>query len=220
MSAKPKRRSKASRAHRSMVLRSEEALQRIDKLVPRSELASALSSQSDQRFILLVQRLLDPDYSKHKLSTLCRSLDLNIRDMVEGFRDAKILEGWLRASLHLPDVMEDVAIDAKSRQVVCARCEGSGKIFRGKGDDAEQVNCPECSGDGQVRKSGDKDARNLMFESIGLTGKRGPLIAQQFNTLDGTESLETLMKATQPLLGGPKPALPAAPVVDAPVEAE
>jgi DnaJ-class molecular chaperone len=77
-------------------------------------------------------------------------------------------------SKHMPKVLEDTAIDAKSRFDVCRTCRGTGEIIDGKKD--TYVKCWKCSGKGKIRKPGDTDARKLVFESAGLTNKSRPAV--------------------------------------------
>lgn len=64
---------------------------------------------------------------------------------------------WARihAAMHLPDIMEDVALAAMSRNESCQRCEGSGK-FTG-------AMCLRCNGTGMVRALGDIHALRLVL---------------------------------------------------------
>jgi len=70
--------------------------------------------------------------------------------------------------MRMPDVMEDVVIDSQSRVVTCDLCQGVGKISGKTVNKVVDPICPECHGDGTVRINGDKDARTLAFETVGL----------------------------------------------------
>src|SRR5262249_54480225 len=68
--------------------------------------------------------------------------------------------------------------------------------------------CPECKGSGEVRMSGDKHARDLVFESMKLTGQKSPLVAMQQNFVSGgsdmmlDNNMEKLLSLTAALTMG------------------
>ncbi len=108
-----------------------------------------------------------------------------------------------------------MAEDARSTSVECERCEGEGKIpIDPKKTEAVQVSasgelslppthkeCPSCAGSGKIRKVGNKHARDLMFQSAGLTGKMQLQIGSQI-TLGGDmdAGIEQTLKITQGIL--------------------
>jgi hypothetical protein len=82
---------------------------------------------------------------------------------------------------HLPDIMEDVAIDSKDKLVVCTMCQGEGKLHDVTVNRRVGAICPECHGDGRIRIQGDKEARNLTFEAVGLKKSGGSINVLQVN---------------------------------------
>jgi hypothetical protein len=175
--------------------------------VPRDEMKDILRGQTDDRFIQMYDMMFDPAHSNKSLATIARESRVSHMELVDAIRRFRMGEGIVRMSAHVPDVLEDVGIDAKSRDDMCAKCEGVGTILKdqevtveGEGVKAARVpvKCPKCKGAGTVRKAGDTAARKLIFESIGLTGKTSPLI--QVNTQNNTaqvDGLEELLKMTR-----------------------
>jgi phage FluMu protein Com len=175
--------------------------------VPRDEMKVILRGQTDDRFTQMYDMMFDPAHSSKSLATIARESRVSHMELVDAIRKYRMGEGIVRMSQHVPDVLEDVGIDAKSRDDMCAKCEGVGTILKdqevtveGEGVKAARVpvKCPKCKGVGTIRKAGDTAARKLIFESIGLTGKQGPLI--QVNTQNNTaqvDGLEELLKMTR-----------------------
>lgn len=175
-------------------------IRRLESTVGRESLMTALEDVPDQRIQTLLMMMTDPSYAVCTLPVLVKKCGLTYRDVVDHFRRYKLDEGLMKFYEHVPQVMDDVGEDAKSVTKRCFRCDGEKVITVRR----RQKTCPECDGKGTVRLKGDIDARKLVFESIGLTGKRGPLIAQQFNTLDAGDSLEALMGNARARLEAPK----------------
>lgn len=178
---------------------------RMEKNIKRDELASALSHHTEENKSVqaLVDRLLDPEYATVSLGTLCQRSGLSLHQLMDFFRKTKMDEGLIRAFKHVPDMLEDTAKDALRKEESCWKCQGEGKILiAGDDEDDEQAEspCPECKGKGVTVVPGNTDARKLMFETIGLTGKRGPLIAQQFNLGGGVDSQEDVFKNVHRLM--------------------
>lgn len=155
----------------------ERLLKRVEAIIPRDDLGYALQRiTEDDKMRQLAELLLSPDPKivRCSLRTLAIRVGLTYMDVVDGFRRAKIGEGLMRMYQHVPDVLEHTATDAKTTIRACNVCRGLGSVKKGR-------MCEKCSGTGQLVKKGDADDRKLIFEAAGLTGKRGPLIAQQFN---------------------------------------
>ena len=62
-----------------------------------------------------------------------------------------------------PAIMEDVALDARSRMETCKGCQGEGTVNTRR--------CPQCEGEGLTRVPGDHQSRKLLFQTLGLIGK-------------------------------------------------
>jgi hypothetical protein len=217
--------------------RKDKIFRRLEATVPREELLSALAAaSSDQRARTLFEMMLDPAFRTHSLPKLAKDVGLRYTDVLKLVRDYKLDQGLLAMASHLPQVMEDVAIDAKSKMVKCPACKGDGRIVV-----TEQIEDPEsekkrvivvpkldengavvtehcftCDGEGKLRQTGDSDARKLLFESMKLTGQRAPLVAQQFN-LGAAGTMEDDVERVQDALTV-KPAAPAD-VIDVVAEA-
>jgi hypothetical protein len=163
----------------------------------RDQVLATLDFSDDPKAQQLMALLVDPRNAHEKFNTLSRQ------------------EGLFRLNQALPDVMEDVAKDSRNQIVPCTHCNEERYIRKTekvrnpdwvKGGDEEKwietdrmVLCPACYGRGEVELRGSKDARNLMMESLGLTGQKGPLIAQQIN-IGGASSHEDEVRLHQKLL--------------------
>lgn len=185
-------------------------LQVFEEQVGREALVGMLeTAEAGTKFAQLHAAMLAAKNRKTSLLQLCRKLGIRWDEMVDFHRNFNVQQGLLRASNHLPHVMEDVAVDAKSRVQGCTRCDGAGKLPDPSLSAEDGVHltkdCPDCEGTGKVRVPGDQGARNLMFETMGLTGKsKGPLVAQQFLSFGGSgiEPIGNVVGAVQKLIGG------------------
>lgn len=170
---------------------------RLNKTLPRLELATALEMTGgvDEGHLATLLRSQGESAGKN-ISTLAASLGVPYKRIVECYRDMKRLEGVVAVAQRLPKVMEDVAIDAESKELTCASCEGTGHIVvkRDKeGLPVETKTCIPCEGSGKVIKSGDPVARKQVLEMMELTGK-APIWAPGSQILALNESLEDTLR--------------------------
>jgi hypothetical protein len=84
------------------------------------------------------------------------------------------------------EVTSDMAIDARSKDTPCDRCDGFGWVYaEDLPDDIAETagiypmgekkvrTCPLCDGTGKQRKPGDVESRKMLLEMAGHIGKRG-----------------------------------------------
>ena len=159
--------------HRKPVRRSparkDPLMRRFASTVSKEELGGMLAHSGDERAQRALEMLLDPAYSRFTLAKLCQRLGLSTLDLLELFRRHKLDMGIIEMSRRAPEIMADVAEDAKSRMEACKKCHGTGTVMDKNTE--EMSRCLHCSGKGQVRRPGDYRARNLMFQTLGLIKK-------------------------------------------------
>ena len=172
--------------------------------IDRDAFEFALSD--NDKYATFLRALHDPNYSRCSFPKLLRKFNISLHEAQCLYTDHMRHLGLLRMSNHLPQIMEDVAVDALSHMQACPRCDGEKVVESMRGDRKIRRMCPGCKGSGEVRVIGDKHARELVFESMKLIRQReGPLVAiqQNFDAGDGlNESLETLLKRTQAITMG------------------
>lgn len=201
----PKKPAKTDRHGRKMprVASRDLPMKRFIENVPDNEFSAALESSPDPKFATFLAARADPAYATLSFSALCRKFNISLQDVDDLWRNHQLHRGMIQMMTHVPQVLEDVAQDAKSKMVVCTRCDGEGVLVSNNGPDdtgGARV-CPVCDGAKKIKVSGDKAARDLVFESIGLTGKRSPMVAIQQNF--GLDSgLEDILISTQRVLSG------------------
>lgn len=189
-------------------------MRRLDTLVARPELVGLLETSDDPRYQKLAALLLDPIHRGKTLATIARKVDIGYPDLLRFITSARLAEGVLQMSAHVPQVLEDVAIDAKSRIVTCPACEGKKVIAVKRNSEADEdggpdgeptvKQCPTCEGTGKLRKLGDADARSLVFETFGLTGKgKGGVIVNVNQQSAGVPSMEDELDRATKLLDMP-----------------
>ena len=165
-----------------------EALESFYKEVKLPELKMALEVSNDPRYNMLLAAINNPRLHSCSFSELCRKCRMSIQDVVEVWRNHMKTQGIVRIMGHMPDIMEDVAIDSRSRIVICDQCQGEGKLIGQTTNRIQDPICPACHGDGKLRLGGDKDARLLAFETVGL--KKGSV--GQVNVLNVNKNVPSI----------------------------
>jgi hypothetical protein len=151
------------------------------------------------KYDTLLRALHDPIYARCSFPHLLRKFGISLHEAQCLYTDHMRQWALLGVANHLPEIMEDVAEDARSHMEVCPRCDGEKVVESTRGDGKATKPCPNCSGSGQVRVIGDPHARDLVFEAMKLTRQRGPLVAIQNNNFRGNPDsrMEGLLKAAQ-----------------------
>jgi len=140
------------------------------------------------------RKLLDMIYNKwapgKPLAFFCEEAGLEFTELVEKVERHYSGLARINATRHYVEIFEDTAIDAKARVGLCDRCFGEGWAqveFEGAMMRTDKV-CPYCEGTGHRRYPGDRHARSIMFEAMGIVGKsKQPLVAIQQNINVGSE---------------------------------
>lgn len=189
-----------------MARRPTAEITRLNKVLPRLELATALEmSGGDDECALAKLLRSEGDSRRMTIFKLAQDIGVPARRVVECYRDMKRLEGIVAVAERLPDVMAGVVADAESKQVTCQHCEGSGLVIikpqKGNVGDpdfeaAQFKKCIPCEGSGSVVKSGDALARKQVLEIMELTGK-SPIWAPGSNILIPGESLEDTLRGVR-----------------------
>jgi len=135
----------------------------IEAEIGMPELMAVLALSGEPRALSLLDLLNDPAYSCHTLATLCRRVGLTFIGLVDIYRRVQISRGLIRIANHLPDIMEDMAIDSLSRNVTCHGCDGSGRVPVDSDHDAV---CADCGGSGVLRILGDAASRKLLMQVV------------------------------------------------------
>lgn len=170
--------------------------------IPRDMLEGALAAQPEESNLRTLLALMNADFpGPHKplLVTLCRKAGVSMNQIMNLMKDTAIAEGTVRMFTALPQVMEDVGQDAKTRTRTCSVCMGVGSVVIDAEVEGTKRFCLNCEGTGKVREIGDRHARDLLFETAELTNRKVPLINQNFD-LRSNSGLKEVMMATQDLL--------------------
>ncbi len=176
-------------------VRHDRTFKRLSALVSKDEWKEVLGYfPENAKAAQLLVLLASPIHTKATLGKLAVMSGLSTHELILFLNNSKKQEGIVRMSQKLPDVMEETAEDALSRLVPCVRCNGEGKV--------KDIPCRTCQGGGSVRVPGDMDNRKLVFETVGLIGKRGPGAAIQVN-VGGSRSLEERVGIAEQLLSEP-----------------
>ena len=158
----------------------------------RMMMIQALRHSEDERMQALAKSAADPMNSRVSFSRLAEDHRVNAYMIAKEFERVMKAEGIIRQSQHLPELMEQAAIDAKSKWEPCPECDGTGEVVEGEGDNVKTVRCPKCKGDKQVYIMGDLDRLKLVFETYGLTGKTAGAAMNVLNISNPGAAHETL----------------------------
>ena len=161
----------------------------------RELMAATLALSSDPRMRDLAARTLSPSMRGTSFATICDDLSLSWSQVEQEFRSIKKSEGYIRASQHLPELMEQSAVDAKGKMQPCRTCKATGKV----GDDI----CTVCWGRNEIYVPGEIDRQKLVFETFGLIGKNGGFnVNLDLRRVDQSEGLEELSQSVAGILEG------------------
>src|SRR5215831_11514192 len=150
--------------------------------IDRNQFELALSDHDkNDKYAAFLQALSDPTYARCSFPTLLRKFNISLHEAQTIYTDHMRHMALLQMCSQLPDVVADVTEDAKSHMRPCPRCDGEKVVVFTRGNKKASKKCPECKDTGQVRPIGDKHARDLVFESMKLTGQKSPLVAMQQN---------------------------------------
>lgn len=188
--------------------RHDKSFKTLSEHCSRDELATCLGVSDDPRVVTLVTYLLSPNrgMQRRSLANLAAMADLSYSEVLRAITNSRVSEGILRMSKQLPQMMEDAVVDAMAKQIPCDRCKGTGNVMklrkRKKGEDIPYETCWSCEGTGKKRQAGDKDARALVFESVGMTNRKSPLfnINLKGNAPGELPSVESEMGALDKML--------------------
>lgn len=177
--------------------------------VGHDAMVEMLVESGSKQALQLAEMLQDPRYSPESSNfsffSLCDRSGLTLKDVAHLYEQHQGIVAKVRLMKHIPEVLEDVAIDAKSKDLPCVYCLGTGKALQQDRSTGEFVPtgfpCPECKGQGSTRQIGDKDARALVFETAGFT-RKGPLIDQRSVTINASDgqALASLVRKTALIL--------------------
>src|SRR5215470_6032883 len=154
--------------------------------IDRDQFELALSdNDKNDKYAAFLHALSDPTYARCSFPTLLRKFNISLHEAQTIYTDHMRHMALLQMCSQLPEVIADVTEDAKSHRHACPRCDGEKVVVSARGNTSTRKKCPECRGTGEVRMIGDKHARDLVFESMKLTGQKSPLLAMQQNFVSG-----------------------------------
>ncbi len=161
----------------------------------RETLALVLRLSDKNEFKQLAAQAMSPLYKGTSFAKLIEQHGLNIHSISSEIKDIQRSTGFLRAAMHLPDIMEETAIAAKSRDEQCKSCKGTGLV--------KELPCGKCEGKGTVRVLGDLERLKITLETFELLGKRAGLnLNLDLRKMPNNESMADLSASVAPLLEG------------------
>lgn len=169
----------------------------------REAVALVLRLSGDERMQAIARDAMDPVWRAKSLAEIIEMRKCNYHDVSQEYNKIKRAEGLIRAANHLPDMLEQTALDAQSRDEECSKCDGTGKVTKQIDKVVTRIRCGKCRGTGTVHVLGDTERLKLMFDTFGLTGKdRGPLVNLDLRRMDAHEDLTSLSASISPILEG------------------
>lgn len=198
---RPERRSKGQARRNAMVLFGNKPGSKMETKEARQNLALILRLSQHDRFRALANMALSPIYEKTAFTTLMEKLQITYHDLSTEYKALQTSVGMIRAADHIPDLLEQTAVDARHREVECVHCKGKGQVKvydyvavdKARATLAENIGlqresdpehellaqgkatCKPCGGTGKVAIKGDIEKLKTIFDTFGLTAKGGGL---------------------------------------------
>lgn len=153
-----------------------------------------------------IEQISKPENARLSFSTICRRFNISLHELQVLYSDGMRNMALIAAANSAETIMQDVTEDAMNVMVACTRCDGNKNIVEvvknRKGEVISKTEriCPICDGVGKVKQKGDDHSRDIVFETMKLTGQKGPLVAiqQNFGGGDGLDAkMEDVLKNTQ-----------------------
>ena len=151
----------------------------------REEMATIFAMSSDPRFRELAKQSRDQLCNgARSFAWLAEHLNLSYPAIAKEYTELQKSIGYTRAAAHLPDLMEQVMVDAKSVTASCPDCQGTGEVLGPKSEDGAEavatIPCSSCGGAGEHYIPGDIDRLKLALETFQLVGAK-PSVAVNFD---------------------------------------
>lgn len=174
----------------------DKAMRRFAENIDMESFEWICNDSGNDKLTTLVTMMHDPAYALSSFMGLAKRCSLTLQELQVAYTDGMRHIGLLKLATHLPDIIEDVAVDAHSTMEVCPRCDGYQVV---PAPDKQTRDCPVCRGAGEVKRMGDRHARDLIFESAKLTKQGGPMV-QINQAFVGDTRMETMLKRTREIV--------------------
>lgn len=165
---------------------------------------------ADERYHLLLQMMKDPlifarGKSRMSFAAVIRKANVTLAEIQKTYIEGSKQLGILELANRFPAIASDIGEDARSKDEPCPSCQGTGSlpaVVLAEASDAEldAAECRMCKGTGSIRVMGDKHARDLTVNLLGLGQKSGVtinnLLNQNANFGGGESRIEDLLAKT------------------------
>ncbi len=166
----------------------------LERLNPRDSaiVQQALATSTDIRYREFLDRILTNRYKRVSLATIAKACNLDYKEFSDWWNRESTAAAIAIAQNSSVDITADMAIDARSIEAACERCDGMTWISCPQGLPIETPgyrylqssegevmwirDCPNCKG-GKVRKPGDSHSRDRVLELGGLLKRGGAQVA-------------------------------------------
>lgn len=163
---------------------------------------------ADPRCHTLLGMMKDPlvfasGQGRLSFAAVMRRANVTLAEIQKIYIDGSKQLGVLELANRFPAIAADIGEDAKSRDEACPICQGAG-VLPALGQESEEMvdaeDCKSCKGKGTVRVMGDKHARDMVANLLGLGQKAGVtinnLLSQNANFGGGADRIEDLLAKT------------------------
>jgi hypothetical protein len=146
----------------------------------RAPLAAALSLVEDGKGAagMVAGLLADPVYDEIPLGVLCRKARITLKQLMDLYREASLVQAHVGAIQHvarsLPAVASDVMTRAVTHWVTCTACNGLGEVTPDPTKEIPNPSpgpCRSCNGRGQLACEPDHDTQKTALSLGGLLKK-------------------------------------------------
>lgn len=172
-----------------------------------NQVRRALALSTDVRFKEFLSRLSAPKYKGRSLATIAKSCDIQLPEFAQWWQSAQKMRLLARAQEGLAEVTEGIIAEARSKLEVCGRCDGYGWQYADENIPESHTpqplanmggrrikTCQQCRGEGKVLSNGSNEARKLLMDMTGLSGKKGVSVTVNTNNTFGGMGVESAVE--------------------------
>lgn len=150
--------------------------------IPDDELRAALETCEHDGARRLLTILDDRAYAETSMAGKIRAANMTVAEVLRAITTMHDTDADLRVARRLPDIMEQMAIEAAPRLGPCSAChpealtaEDAMTVSTAE-ELAGEMACRRCGGRGVVIVDADNDVRKMLLEAQGKLGSKGPLV--------------------------------------------
>lgn len=160
------------------------------KVLGRDRILETLSLSTDSSAEALIRIMEDPTRVGESFALQCRDAGTTPANVMSMFRDYHVATAVAKASIAMPELVDDLREDSRSISASCPQCFGQKEVVIEKDGETFVVACGTCLGRGVIYTVGSEKARGMLLEIAGVRQKGGGTVVNvlQSNRTEPTSS--------------------------------